>query len=98
MQVQITVPDGLVYEPGTARGPGADPLYDTSTRTLTWHGEANAGERVEISFRAAAQLGYPPGIATLHSQVTGIHSGQEWHLATGVWLNRYGLLLPVIRR
>ncbi len=97
-QVDITFPDGLEYLTGSAIGPGAQPVYDFPSRTLSWSGQAGAGEKIEITFQAAAEPGYPPGKATLHTRVIGDHSEQEWQLGTDVWLNQYAQFLPFLRR
>lgn len=98
MQVQIALPEGLVYHAGTAIGPGSDPQYDPAASTLTWSGEAPAGGSVDIFFQASAQPGYPAGMAVLRSRVAGSLSGQEWLVETAVCLNHYGLLLPFVAR
>ena len=91
-QVYISFPDGLEYQTGSAIGPGAQPMYDFPSRTLSWSGQAGAGEKIEITFQAAADPAIRQGRLLSHTRVIGVLSEQEWQLGTDVWLNQYALV------
>ena len=94
---RIDLPAGLEYQPGTADGPGADPVYDPVARALIWTGPAAEGEQVEITFKVTAQPGFRPGKIEIPARVTGHTSGQVWQVRAPVWLNLYGVLFPQIQ-
>lgn len=95
---EITVPNGLVYLPGSASGPGAPVIYDASARTLTWTGSVGDGEKVSLAFQAAGQPGFPPGKVIIPFTVEGAVSGQKWLGELAEWVNLYGLIFPRILR
>lgn len=95
---EIQIPDGLVYQPDSAAGPGTPPVYDPAAAKLTWTGTVGDGEKVVITFMARAQTGFAPGGVTIPYQVRGANSGQQWQGSTNVWVNLYGVIFPVIRR
>ena len=94
-QSTIQLPQGLVYEPNSASGPGVI-VFDSTARTLSWRGMMDGAKKIELTFRATAQPGVPPQNVELLAEVNGITSSQKWSLKTLVWLNQYGLLFPLI--
>ncbi len=98
MLVEIVIPEGLVYVDGSATAPGSLPVYDPASRRLTWTGMAGGGEQVRVTFRAAAQAGFPSAWVALPARVVGQTSGQQWLVEAKAGVNLYGLYLPAIRR
>jgi subtilisin family serine protease len=92
VDVQVILPEGLVYQSGSAGWSG--PL----NRTLTWNGTAVRNAPVSLSFLVTAETGYPPGEAKITATVEGLTSGQRWEVGTLVELNRFGIFMPLLRR
>ena len=98
MWVEIEIPEGLVYADGSASAPGALPVYDPSSRKLTWTGTAGGGEQIALTFQAAGQPGLAPAWVVVPARVVGQTSGQEWLVEAKAGVNLHGLFLPAIRR
>ncbi len=98
MEVEIEIPEGLVYVDGTASAPDTPPTYDPSSRRLTWTGTAGSGAQVILTFQATGQTGVDPAWVSVPARVVGQTSGQEWLVEAKAGVNLYGQLLPVIRR
>ena len=98
VEVQIVLPEGLVYQPGSSGGSAPLAVYDPLTHTLTWNGTAQGGEEIILSFLATAEPDDPPGSVSITARVKGLISGQEWEVSSQIELNRFGIFMPLIRR
>ncbi len=96
-QAAIRLPAELVYEYGSASGPGVS-RYDPTAHMLYWECTVGGAEKVIISFRATAQPDQPSKQVEMQAQVKGVTSELEWMVKTTVWINQYGMLLPLIGR
>lgn len=95
---QVNIPDGLVYQTGSATGPGTPPAYQSATHTLTWVGPLADGQKVTLGFLVAPKPGFPSSKVSLSALVTGSISGQSWLVSQDIGVNMYGFILPYIRR
>jgi subtilisin family serine protease len=98
VEANIQIPAELLYEPDSAIVDVPGGIFTYNAGILNWTGPLEGGKKATIRFQASAQSGAQPAHIEVKAQVHGKTSGQDWMRSTWVWVNKYGLLVPIIRR